>query len=180
MWFLDGPEYYAPPGARYLAYSNDVRRFIGRLAAERFEGAMPVLYKQMAAMSYQLAQFRWVGGWVGAGGLKGYVVSSAESDPPCPIGHPRRRRRDALAAARMLNRTLVLPTSWCWCDYDWTPHVLEKCKIRYRGVGGRCGCYVRQPPSTRLQLPHRHVGPSSPSLLPPPPGLQGQRPAAAV
>ncbi|EFN57248.1 expressed protein [Chlorella variabilis] len=95
MWFLDGPEYYAPPGARYLAYSNDVRRFIGRLAAERFKGAMPVLYKQMAAMSYQLAQFR-----------------------------------DALAAARMLNRTLVLPTSWCWCDYDWTPHVLEKCKIR--------------------------------------------------
>jgi hypothetical protein len=30
----------------------------------------------------------------------------------------------------MLNRTLVLPTSWCYCDYDWTPHVLEKCKIR--------------------------------------------------
>jgi hypothetical protein len=30
----------------------------------------------------------------------------------------------------MLNRTLVLPTSWCWCDYDWTPHVLERCKIR--------------------------------------------------
>ncbi|KAL4446836.1 hypothetical protein ABPG77_008080 [Micractinium sp. CCAP 211/92] len=38
--------------------------------------------------------------------------------------------RDALAVARMLNRTLVLPTSWCWCDYDWTPHIVEKCKIR--------------------------------------------------
>jgi hypothetical protein len=32
--------------------------------------------------------------------------------------------------ARLLNRTLVLPASWCWCDYDWTPHVVERCKIR--------------------------------------------------
>jgi hypothetical protein len=38
--------------------------------------------------------------------------------------------REALAASAMLNRALVLPASWCYCDYDWTPHVLEKCKIR--------------------------------------------------
>ncbi len=36
-------------------------------------------------------------------------------------------RRDALAAARMLNRTLVLPTSWCWCDYDWVREWLPSC-----------------------------------------------------
>lgn len=35
----------------------------------------------------------------------------------------------------MLNRTVVLAKSWCWCDYDWTPHVLEKCKIRWAAGG---------------------------------------------
>ncbi|KAI3434762.1 hypothetical protein D9Q98_002822 [Chlorella vulgaris] len=96
MWFLDGTEYYDPPGARYLTYTHDVRSAVEEAAASpRFNGLMPALYKHLVAASYQLAAYR-----------------------------------DALAAARMLNRTLVLPTSWCWCDFDWTPHVLERCKIR--------------------------------------------------
>lgn len=59
MWLLDGPEYYDPPGARYLTYDNDVRQYIDRLAVQRHPGgAMPVFYKQIVAVSYQLAQFR--------------------------------------------------------------------------------------------------------------------------
>ncbi|KAL4447981.1 hypothetical protein ABPG75_005200 [Micractinium tetrahymenae] len=96
MWFLDPPEYFDPPGGgRYLTYTNGVRDVVAAVERERHGGAMPVLYKHMVAVSYQLAIFR-----------------------------------DALAAAVMLNRTVVLAKSWCWCDYDWTPHVLEKCKIR--------------------------------------------------
>lgn len=58
--------------------------------------------------------------------------SSQLARQPITCAAPR-CHRDALAAAQMLNRTLVLPTSWCWCDYDWTPHVLERCKIRWVG-----------------------------------------------
>lgn len=96
MWLTDGQEYYAPPGAKWLTYQNSVRQYIDALSQQLYpESGMPLFYRQIVGMSYQLALFR-----------------------------------DALAAARMLNRTLVLPTSWCWCDYDWTPHVLERCKIR--------------------------------------------------
>ncbi|KAL4434049.1 hypothetical protein ABPG75_000490 [Micractinium tetrahymenae] len=95
MWLLDGPEYFSPPGARYLTYQNNVRQYIHNLTAARFGGVLPLLHKHIIAMSFQLAQFR-----------------------------------DALAVSKMLNRTLVLPKSWCWCDYDWTPHIVEKCKIR--------------------------------------------------
>ena len=35
--------------------------------------------------------------------------------------------RDALAAARMLGRAVVLPTLWCWCDYDEGPDILQTC-----------------------------------------------------
>jgi hypothetical protein len=38
--------------------------------------------------------------------------------------------RDALAAARMLGRTLLLPTFLCWCDLDESPDVLEACRIK--------------------------------------------------
>lgn len=69
MWFLDGPEYYDPPGARYLTYTNGVLQFVERLAAERFGGAMPLLYKHWVAVGYQLAQFRWAVA-AGAGVLK--------------------------------------------------------------------------------------------------------------
>ena len=102
LWLLDGPDYYgaAPGTTRFLTYDNDVRREVERAAAARFPGgAMPVLYRHMVAVAYQLALFR-----------------------------------DALAAARMLGRALVLPRSWCWCDYDWTPDVLESCKIRCGGL----------------------------------------------
>ena len=58
MWFLDGEEYYNPPGARYLTYHSDVRRAVEQVAEERFGGAMPILYKHIVAVSYQLAQFR--------------------------------------------------------------------------------------------------------------------------
>ena len=58
MWFLDGEEYYDPPGARYLTYDNDVRQFVDSIAAERHGGAMPLFYKHMVALSYQLGQFR--------------------------------------------------------------------------------------------------------------------------
>eukprot|EP00887_Chlorella_sp_A99_P002045 scaffold18.g2045.t1 len=37
---------------------------------------------------------------------------------------------EALAVAAMTNRTVVLPQSWCWCDYDHVPHVLETCHLR--------------------------------------------------
>ena len=63
-----------------------------------------------------------------------------------PVGHHRRTgasvlsvpacrpgmRREALAAARMLGRTLVLPTLWCWCDYDEVPNsgILDTCLIK--------------------------------------------------
>jgi hypothetical protein len=60
MWFLDGPEYYSPPGQppRYLAYQNDVRRVVDSVAAQRHGGVLPLLYKHMVATSYQLALFR--------------------------------------------------------------------------------------------------------------------------
>ena len=82
----------------------------------------------MAELAGWLAPHRWL--------LVGVVLPRHPPAhlPTCPPAHlptpDRRACRDALAAARMLNRTLVLPTSWCYCDYDWTPHVLEKCKIR--------------------------------------------------
>lgn len=38
--------------------------------------------------------------------------------------------RDALAAGRMLNRTVALPEMWCWCDFDEHPLVLDSCRIR--------------------------------------------------
>ncbi|KAL4437974.1 hypothetical protein ABPG77_004195 [Micractinium sp. CCAP 211/92] len=38
--------------------------------------------------------------------------------------------RDALAAAAILGRTVVLPQLWCWCDSDEHPHILERCRIR--------------------------------------------------
>lgn len=61
MWFLDPPEYWDPPGGgRYLAYANDVRGVVAAVERERFGGAMPVLYKHMVAVSYQLAIFRCV------------------------------------------------------------------------------------------------------------------------
>lgn len=149
MWHLDPPEYFDPPGGgRYVTYSNDVRGMIAAVERERFGGAMPVLYKHMVAVSYQLAIFRWAGCPLGcpAGGEAGLLCK-----PGCPavVGTPCKGPwaagqsfpcfvpasappacSDALAAAVMLNRTVVLPRSWCWCDYDWTPHVLEKCKIR--------------------------------------------------
>ncbi|PRW57844.1 glycosyltransferase family 77 [Chlorella sorokiniana] len=96
MWLVDGQEYFAPPGVKWLTYQNTVLQYVEALSKQLYpETGMPLFYRQIVGMSYQLALFR-----------------------------------DALAAARMLNRTLVLPTSWCWCDYDWTPHVLERCKIR--------------------------------------------------
>jgi hypothetical protein len=60
IWFLDGPEYYSPPGQqpRYLAYQNDVRRVVDSVAAQRHGGVLPLLYKHMVATSYQLALFR--------------------------------------------------------------------------------------------------------------------------
>ena len=140
MWFLDGEEYYNPPGARYLTYQHDVRRAVQRVAEERFGGAMPILYKHMVAMSYQLAVFRCGGqrtrtvmcALAGGGRVGGHAAEAATVASPCslPTSTGRACRRDALATARMLNRILVLPKSWCYCDYDWTPHVLEKCKIR--------------------------------------------------
>jgi hypothetical protein len=47
-----------------------------------------------------------------------------------PLPLPASARRDALAAARMLNRTLLLPRLWCWCDFDESPDVLETCRIK--------------------------------------------------
>ena len=60
LWFADGPEYYARPGARYLTYRNDVLRFVADVAEARFGGAMPLFYKHMVGMAYQLALFRCV------------------------------------------------------------------------------------------------------------------------
>ncbi len=93
--------------------------------------------------------------------------------------------RDALAAATMLNRTLVLPTSWCWCEYDWTPDVLESCKIKW--VARRCVGHVQVKGSC---IPHfcgipwgliasqGWINTSSTHLAPP--VLQGHRHAASV
>ena len=39
---------------------------------------------------------------------------------------------EALALAAATNRTVVLPQSWCWCDYDHVPHVME---VRGAGAG---------------------------------------------
>lgn len=38
--------------------------------------------------------------------------------------------RDALAAATILGRTVLLPQLWCWCDSDEHPHILMRCRIR--------------------------------------------------
>ncbi len=47
--------------------------------------------------------------------------------------------RDALAAAAILGRTVVLPQLWCWCDSDEHPHILERCRIRWGYRRGRAG-----------------------------------------
>ena len=78
MWFLDGPEYYAPPGARYLSYDNDVRVVDEVAASPRFKGIMPVLHRHLVGTAYQLAQFRleWEWEWGAAALLL----------PPCRAG----------------------------------------------------------------------------------------------
>ncbi|PSC68599.1 glycosyltransferase family 77 [Micractinium conductrix] len=38
--------------------------------------------------------------------------------------------RDAMAVARMLGRAVVLPTLWCWCDFDESPDIMETCRIK--------------------------------------------------
>ena len=133
-----------------------------QVAAQRYQGgAMPVLYKHLVAVAYQVALFRWAGGrevqgeapvrmvvWFMRAGICCCSLWRHNSCGAAPMhgAGPRgaatrspathcRRCRDALAAGSMLNRTVVLPTSWCWCDYDWTPDVLEKCKIRCGGQG---------------------------------------------
>jgi hypothetical protein len=61
MWFLDPPEYYDPRGGgRYLAYDNTVRPAIASLALSQFPDGLPLMYKHLAAVSYQLAAFRRV------------------------------------------------------------------------------------------------------------------------
>lgn len=123
MWLLDGQEYYAPPGVKWLTYQNTVRQYIdtlsqqvgrgerlwrdsggakelGTVARQRAglaqprvqlesvtchgwqaaqpsqlagcpvrsdpawsqlypESGMPLFYRQIVGMSYQLALFRW-------------------------------------------------------------------------------------------------------------------------
>ncbi|EFN51102.1 hypothetical protein CHLNCDRAFT_141437 [Chlorella variabilis] len=60
------------------------------------------------------------------------------------MGYQQAQFMDALAAARMLRRTLVLPASWCWCDMDWSPAVLQTCTIR-RAWEEACGSDLRLP-----------------------------------
>ena len=50
--------------------------------------------------------------------------------PPPRAALPGVACRDALAAARMLGRTLIVPPVWCWCDYDEHPHILYRCRIK--------------------------------------------------
>lgn len=63
---------------------------------------------------------------------------------PKKQNHRNALLHEALAVAAMTNRTVVLPTSWAWCDYDHTPHVLEASAggERRRG-GGACKPAVR-------------------------------------
>jgi hypothetical protein len=108
MWFLDGPEYFSPPGRppRYLTYQNDVRQYVERLAEERHGGAMPVLYKQIVALSYQLAQFRCAqlaaGSWQLAASRRGrlqaaikYLTWSLHSLQGLPQPSPAPLRADS-------------------------------------------------------------------------------------
>lgn len=41
---------------------------------------------------------------------------------------------EGLALAHALNRTVVFPKLWCWCDFDWYAVVLDGC-----AMGGRPG-----------------------------------------
>jgi hypothetical protein len=218
MWFLDGPEHFSPPGQppRYLTYQNDVRQYVEKVAQELHGGAMPVLYKQIVALSYQLAQFRCVqlaaGSWQLEASRRGrleearqdmawsmHCLQRAAASPDLPADSvafdtfPLLPCRDALAASAMLNRTLVLPTSWCYCDYDWTPHVLEKCKIRC-GLGpvvdtlAHCGSIADAHTILGHLMQHVHhwhyhsMIPLSTTAAAPPAccTLQGQRPAPSL
>jgi hypothetical protein len=38
----------------------------------------------------------------------------------------------------MLNRTLVLPQFWCWCDHDFHADQIEKCRIKCASCKGPC------------------------------------------
>eukprot|EP00892_Ulva_mutabilis_P003418 jgi/Ulvmu1/1448/UM011_0178.1 len=41
---------------------------------------------------------------------------------------------EAMAMAHALNRTIIFPKLWCWCDFDWYAVVLDGC-----AMGGRPG-----------------------------------------
>jgi hypothetical protein len=43
---------------------------------------------------------------------------------------------EAAAMATALNRTIVFPKFWCWCDFDWYAVVLDGC-----AMGGRPGVH---------------------------------------
>ncbi len=59
MWFVDGPDYYAAPQARYLTYINDARLVVEEvIAGPPYNGTMPVLHRHLVGAAYQLAQFR--------------------------------------------------------------------------------------------------------------------------
>lgn len=81
-------------------------------------------------------------GWGGVGHLAENLASlqahccRSSSQGPSPPLHPpptpslRPACRDALGAARMLGRTLALPSVLCYCDYDEHPGILKTCRIK--------------------------------------------------
>jgi hypothetical protein len=145
---------------KVLTYHNDVLAFVKRVAAQRYEGGrMPLLYMHWLGMSYQLAAFRCAGDRLQAilpscccGWLLCLLLPCVLAKQGCCIGSTCSRQlacasltgslpdwpvspplcRDALAAATMLGRAVVLPKLWCWCDFDEVPDsgILETCRIK--------------------------------------------------
>ncbi|KAL4422581.1 hypothetical protein ABPG75_008778 [Micractinium tetrahymenae] len=108
LWFVDPPEYYgaapagSPPGA------PPSLKFL------TWENDVQAFVARQEEERY---------------GSKGHGAPLMEKNW-LGLSYQLQALRDALAAARMLGRVLVLPTLWCWCDYDEHPLILESCRIR--------------------------------------------------
>jgi hypothetical protein len=156
LWHIEKPEYYSSASggtSRFLTYENNVVPWVNAMASRRYSNGrqMPLFYKMWLGMSYQLAAFRCAGDrlqvilllrmvlclllpcvlakqgcYIGSTCSRQLACASLTGPlPDWPVSPPL--CRDALAAATMLGRAVVLPKLWCWCDYHEGPDILRTC-----------------------------------------------------
>lgn len=99
MWLMDDDDYYNNDDQRYLTYANDVHAVVD--AAEKAWVEQHVNVTEMARLHKHMVAFA-------------YQLAIAQ---------------EALALGRVLNRTVIFPQMYCWCDQDRYPTVLRTCGI---------------------------------------------------